>query len=71
MNEHTWRNTNHTVARWLSHLASTGYTLADIEQHVEDNAENHDTDHPNNRQDDEPYDDESPEPPKRSRRCQA
>jgi ParB family chromosome partitioning protein len=38
MSEATWRHANPTVARWFSFLASTGYTLADIEQRVVNDA---------------------------------
>ena len=39
MNEGTWRNANPSAARWFSFLASTGYTLADIEQRVVNDAQ--------------------------------
>jgi len=34
MSEATWRHANPSAARWFAFLASTGYTLADIEQRV-------------------------------------
>jgi ParB family chromosome partitioning protein len=40
MTEATWRNANPRAARWFRFLASTGYTLADIEQKVVDDATN-------------------------------
>jgi ParB family transcriptional regulator, chromosome partitioning protein len=38
MNDGTWRSVNPAAARWLAYLAATGYTLADIEQRVIDDA---------------------------------
>jgi ParB family chromosome partitioning protein len=38
MGVHTWRHRSDTAARYLSFLASTGYVLSDIEQHVIDDA---------------------------------
>jgi ParB family chromosome partitioning protein len=38
MGVHTWRNRNSEAARYLTFLASTGYALAEIEQHVVDEA---------------------------------
>jgi ParB family chromosome partitioning protein len=38
MGVHTWRHPSPTAARWLAFLASTGYTLADIEQLVVNDA---------------------------------
>jgi ParB family chromosome partitioning protein len=34
MGVHTWRHSDATTASWLTFLASTGYSLSDIEQHV-------------------------------------
>ena len=39
MNESTWRSSNPSAARWFTFLASTGYTLADIEQWVVNDAQ--------------------------------
>lgn len=39
MNEGTWRNANRPAARWFTFLASTGYSLADIEQRVVNDAQ--------------------------------
>jgi hypothetical protein len=39
MGEHTWRQVSPGAARWFGFLASTGYTLADIEQKVVDDAQ--------------------------------
>jgi len=39
MGELTWRQVSPGAARWFSFLASTGYTLADIEQKVVDDAQ--------------------------------
>jgi hypothetical protein len=38
MSEATWRTANGSAARWFVFLASTGYTLADIEQRVVNDA---------------------------------
>lgn len=38
MDVHTWRNRSTDAARWLAFLATTGYVLAEIEQHVVDEA---------------------------------
>lgn len=38
MNENTWRSAPTDAARWLSFLATTGYTLAPIEAKVVDDA---------------------------------
>jgi hypothetical protein len=38
MGVHTWRNRNAEAAGWLAFLASTGYVLSEIEQHVVDEA---------------------------------
>lgn len=38
MDEGTWRSVNPAAARWFAYLATTGYTLADIEQRVVDDA---------------------------------
>lgn len=38
LGRHTWRSPNPRAARWLTWLATTGYELADIEQHVIDEA---------------------------------
>lgn len=38
LGRHTWRSPNPRAARWLTWLATTGYELADIEQHVIDHA---------------------------------
>lgn len=39
MGTHTWRQRDIRAARWLSFLASVGYSLSDIEQQVIDQAE--------------------------------
>lgn len=36
LGRHTWRSPNPRAARWLEWLTTTGYELADIEQHVID-----------------------------------
>jgi ParB family chromosome partitioning protein len=36
MGVHTWRHPDTSTAGWLSYLASTGYSLSEIEQHVID-----------------------------------
>mgnify|MGYP001799255157 CR=1 FL=1 len=38
MGTHAWRHRHPDVARYLTWLASTGYTVAPIEQHVIDTA---------------------------------
>jgi ParB family chromosome partitioning protein len=38
MGVHTWRHDSTRAAAWLRYLATTGYTLADVEQLVIDNA---------------------------------
>jgi ParB family transcriptional regulator, chromosome partitioning protein len=38
MGVHTWRQRSTDAARWLAFLATTGYVLSDIEQHVVDEA---------------------------------
>jgi ParB family chromosome partitioning protein len=38
MDVHTWRQRSTDAARWLAFLATTGYVLSDIEQHVVDEA---------------------------------
>jgi ParB family chromosome partitioning protein len=44
MDESTWRSVHPSAARWLTFLATTGYTLAPIEQKiVDDDAANPDT----------------------------
>ena len=56
MSEHTWRHVDRGAARWFGFLASTGYTLAAIEQKVVDDAQgspDDDTDDPVNDGDDD------------------
>ena len=42
---HTWRSPQPRAARWFGFLASTGYSLSDIEQHVIDQASETTDDH--------------------------
>jgi hypothetical protein len=62
MSEATWRTANGSAARWFVFLASTGYTLADIEQRVVNDAQGATTPPtPADRDDDDQGDSDDPD----------